>query len=72
VQSAKAMMRPKKNKEAKVKLTKDSWRKAARFLKYLKPYEDRIAALQDQEKQKDDQINKLKDSIFEIHQVLQR
>lgn len=31
-------MRPKKNKEAKVKLTKDSWRKAARFLKYLKPY----------------------------------
>ncbi|MEY3727786.1 MAG: hypothetical protein RL098_1253, partial [Bacteroidota bacterium] len=32
------MMRPKKNKEAKVKLTKDSWRKAARFLKYLKPY----------------------------------
>jgi ABC-type multidrug transport system fused ATPase/permease subunit len=38
VQSAKAMMRPKKNKEPKVKLTKDSWRKAARFLKYLKPY----------------------------------
>lgn len=32
------MMRPKKNKEPKVKLTKDSWRKAARFLKYLKPY----------------------------------
>ncbi|MFN5506865.1 MAG: ABC transporter ATP-binding protein [Flavobacteriia bacterium] len=32
------MMRPKKNKEAKVKLTKDSWRKAARFLKDLKPY----------------------------------
>jgi ABC-type multidrug transport system fused ATPase/permease subunit len=31
-------MRPKKNKEPKVKLTKDSWRKAARFLKYLKPY----------------------------------
>ena len=31
-------MRPKKNKEVKVKLTKDSWRKAARFLKYLKPY----------------------------------
>jgi ABC-type multidrug transport system fused ATPase/permease subunit len=38
VQSAEAMMRPKKNKEPKVKLTKDSWRKAARFLKYLKPY----------------------------------
>ena len=32
------MMRPKKTKEAKVKLTKDSWRKAARFLRYLKPY----------------------------------
>ncbi|MEY4804444.1 MAG: hypothetical protein RL331_963 [Bacteroidota bacterium] len=32
------MMRPKKTKEPKVKLTKDSWRKAARFLKYLKPY----------------------------------
>ena len=32
------MMRPKKNKEPKVKLPKDSWRKAARFLKYLKPY----------------------------------
>ena len=32
------MMRPKKSKEPKVKLTKDSWRKAARFLKYLKPY----------------------------------
>lgn len=31
-------MRPKKTKEPKVKLTKDSWRKAARFLKYLKPY----------------------------------
>lgn len=31
-------MRPKKTKEAKVKLTKDSWRKAARFLRYLKPY----------------------------------
>ena len=38
MQSAEAMMRPKKNKEPKVKLTKDSWRKAARFLKYLKPY----------------------------------
>jgi ABC-type multidrug transport system fused ATPase/permease subunit len=38
MQSDLAMMRPKKNKEAKVKLTKDSWRKAARFLKYLKPY----------------------------------
>jgi len=33
------MMRPKKNKEPKVKLTKDSWRKAARFLKYLKSWE---------------------------------
>lgn len=32
------MMRPKKTKEPKVKLTKDSWRKAARFLRYLKPY----------------------------------
>lgn len=32
------MMNPKKTKEAKVKLTKDSWRKAARFLRYLKPY----------------------------------
>lgn len=32
------MMRPKKNKEPKVKLTKDSWRKAARFLRCLKPY----------------------------------
>ena len=31
-------MRPKKTKEPKVKLTKDSWRKAARFLRYLKPY----------------------------------
>lgn len=31
-------MRPKKTKEPKVKLTKDSWRKAARFLLYLKPY----------------------------------
>lgn len=31
-------MRPKKTKEPKVKLSKDSWRKAARFLKYLKPY----------------------------------
>lgn len=32
------MMKPKKTKEPKVKLTKDSWRKAARFLRYLKPY----------------------------------
>ena len=32
------MMRPKKTKEPKVKLTRDSWRKAARFLRYLKPY----------------------------------
>ncbi len=32
------MMRPKKNKASKVKLTKESWRKAARFLRYLKPY----------------------------------
>ncbi|MFM8962759.1 MAG: ABC transporter ATP-binding protein [Sphingomonadales bacterium] len=32
------MMRPKKTKEPKVKLTKESWRKAARFLRYLKPY----------------------------------
>lgn len=32
------MMRPKKTNEPKVKLTKDSWRKAARFLRYLKPY----------------------------------
>lgn len=32
------MMRPSKTKEPKVKLTKDSWRKAARFLRYLKPY----------------------------------
>jgi len=31
-------MRPKQTKEPKVKLTKDSWRKAARFLRYLKPY----------------------------------
>jgi ABC-type multidrug transport system fused ATPase/permease subunit len=31
-------MRPKKTKEPKVKLTKDSWRKASRFLRYLKPY----------------------------------
>ena len=31
-------MRPKKTKEPNVKLTKDSWRKAARFLRYLKPY----------------------------------
>lgn len=31
-------MRPKKTKDPKVKLTKDSWRKAARFLRYLKPY----------------------------------
>jgi ABC-type multidrug transport system fused ATPase/permease subunit len=31
-------MRPKKTKEPKVKLTRDSWRKAARFLRYLKPY----------------------------------
>ena len=31
-------MKPKKTKEPKVKLTKDSWRKAARFLRYLKPY----------------------------------
>jgi ABC-type branched-subunit amino acid transport system ATPase component len=34
----KAMMRPKKKSEQKVKLTKASWKKAGRFLRYLKPY----------------------------------
>ena len=32
------MMRPKKKSEQKVKLTKASWKKAGRFLRYLKPY----------------------------------